>query len=125
MVFGIGTDSVLLEELERSIEEQPVEYLTRIFTPAEISYADSTANRNETLAGRLAAKEAFMKALQTGWTGEVDWLDIEIKNLESGAPFLSVSGSTESFCTRCGVKHIHVSITHTAFIASAVVILEA
>jgi holo-[acyl-carrier protein] synthase len=125
MIVGIGTDLVSLDEFTRSVDEQPGRYLERIFTQQEITGARARADPYQVLAARLAAKEAFIKAIGTGWTGDVDWLHIEVRTDESGKPSIHLSGSADDFAKSKGVTQIHVTMSHTPMLASAVVILEA
>jgi holo-[acyl-carrier protein] synthase len=124
MIIGIGTDLVSLEEFSNSIDEQPGRYVERIFTWQEITDTKERADRYQALAARLAAKEAFMKALGTGWTEDVDWLHIQTKTDETGQPSLVLSGATEGIAKTKGVAKIHVSMSHTPAFATAVVVLE-
>lgn len=124
MIFGIGTDLVILEEFTALVEAQPGRYCERIFTSQEQAYAKTVADPYQALAGRLAAKESFMKAIGTGWTDEVDWLHIEVMVETSGQPYIVVSGATQQLVESRGVKDIHLSLSHTALVASAVVVLE-
>lgn len=96
----------------------------RVFTPAEIAYAESKANRWERYAARFAAKEAGMKALGTGWRGGLKWQDLEVANLPSGRPTLLLHGVAAEIAARLGARNISLSLTHTAQQAMAVVILE-
>lgn len=97
----------------------------RVFTPAEIAYAESKANRWERYAARFAAKEAGMKALGTGWHGGVSWQDFEVANLASGRPTLTLHGVAREIAQRMGVRNVSLSLTHTSEQALAVVVLEA
>ena len=124
MVVGIGTDVVLLEEFTASVDGQPDRYVERIFTPFEIAEAKGRSDPYQVLAARLAAKEAFMKAIGTGWTDEVDWLLIEVRNHESGKPYIVLSGSAKELADNSCVVQIHVSMSHTPLLASAFVVLE-
>ncbi len=124
MIVGIGTDIVLLEEFMASVDGQPGRYVERIFTPNEIAEDKARSDPYQFLAARLAAKEAFMKAIGTGWTDKVDWLLMEIRNHDSGQPFIELSGSTKDLAENSGVTQIHVSMSHTPLLASAFVVLE-
>jgi len=124
MIIGIGTDLVSVEEFKVSVDEQPGRYAERIFTSREIAEARDRADAYQVLAGRLAAKESFMKALGTGWTDEIDWLQIETRTDESGRPCLTLSGGAEHLASTKAVARIHVSISHTKIFATAVVVLE-
>ena len=82
------------------------------------------ANKYERYAARFAAKEAGMKAIGTGWRHGVTWQDFEVANLRSGKPTLLLHGVAAGFAEKLGVKHISLSITHTAELGMAHVILE-
>jgi holo-[acyl-carrier protein] synthase len=124
MIVGIGTDLVLMEEFTTSVDEQPGRYVERIFTTHEISEAQTRADPYQSLAARLAVKEAFMKAIGTGWTDEADWRHIEIRNDEAGKPYVQLYDLTEDLARTKGVAQIHVSMSHTPLFASAFVVLE-
>lgn len=125
MIVGVGTDIVWLDEFTRLVDEQSKLYMERIFTNNEISEARARANPYQVLAARLAAKEAFMKAIGTGWTDDVDWLHIEIRTDEFGRPNIILSRTTADIATTKGVTKIHVSMSHVPMLASAFVVLEA
>lgn len=82
------------------------------------------ANKFERYAARFAAKEAGMKALGTGWRRGVTWHDFEVANLPSGRPTLKLHGVARQIADRLGVKHISLSLTHTAENGMAFVIFE-
>jgi len=124
MIIGIGTDLVLLEEFVISVNEQQNRYLERIFTAIEISDSQQRPDRFQFLAARLAVKEAFMKAIGTGWTDDVDWLHIETHNDADGKPHIELNGSTREIAQSQGIRRIHVSLSHTPLVASAFVVLE-
>lgn len=124
MIVGVGTDLVLMEEFTASVDEQPGRYVERIFTAHEISAAQTRADPYQALAARLAVKEAFMKAIGTGWTDGVDWRHIEIRNDEAGKPYVQLYDLTERLARTKGVARIHVSMSHTPLLASAFVVLE-
>ena len=96
----------------------------RVYTEREIAYAERRANKAERYAARFAAKEAGMKALGTGWRGGLGWQDLEVANLPSGRPTLRLHGKAAEIAAKMGVKHISLSLTHTAEQAMAIVILE-
>jgi holo-[acyl-carrier protein] synthase len=101
-------------------------FLERVFTDAERAYADANRDSVEKLAGRFAAKEAVLKLLGTGWRGKIAWTDIEIINNHMGQPHVTLSGEVKKIADGLSIKHVTVSITHTAnfAIASAVAIAE-
>ncbi len=108
------------------IERHGERFIQRVFTAAEQAYAEANKNGIEKLAGRFAAKEAILKLMGTGWRGKIAWTDIEIINNSSGQPEVTLGGEVEKIADKLGIKHISVSITHTAnfAIASAVALAK-
>lgn len=101
-------------------------FLERVFTDKERAYAEGKKNTVEKYAGRFAAKEAILKLMGTGWRGKIAWTDIEVVNNPAGQPEVKLSGEVEKIAGRLKIKHISVSITHTAnfAIASAVALAK-
>lgn len=124
MVLGIGTDLAEVDRIQHSIDRYGDRFLRRIYTPGEQAYASSKANAAERFAARFAAKEAGMKAIGTGWRRGVTWRDFEVVNQKSGRPTLRLTGVALQIANDMGVKRISISLTHTAAIAFAVVIIE-
>jgi len=122
MIVGVGIDLIEIEKIAKNIHSKT--FLRKIFTESEITDCKSVVNSPERFAGKFAAKEAFMKAIGKGIHQEVWFIQIEVLNHESGAPYVQVNGEAEASITKLGVKKIHASITHTKNIAAAVVILE-
>jgi len=75
-------------------------------------------------AARFAAKEAFLKALGTGWARGITWQDVGIENLPSGMPRLVISGRALELAREYGVTQTHVTLSHSRGHAVAVVVLE-
>lgn len=124
MIVGSGVDLAEVPRIQHSIERFGERFLKRVYTPAERAYVERKKNRFERYAARFAAKEAAMKALGTGWKHGVTWQDIEVTNLPSGKPALRFSGKAAEFAGRLGVKSVALSLSHTASLAIAEVILE-
>jgi holo-[acyl-carrier protein] synthase len=124
MILGSGVDLCEVPRIEAAIARYGRRFVERIYTPLEIAYAESKANRFERFAARFAAKEAGMKALGTGWRGGITWKDFEVANLPSGRPTLRFHGKAAEIAARLGVKRVALSITHTKDQALAMVILE-
>jgi holo-[acyl-carrier protein] synthase len=124
LIIGLGVDITEVDRIRAVIEKRGEAFLRRIYTPKEIAYCERFKNKFERYAGRFAAKEAAMKALGTGWQHGVRWMDLEVVREKSGKPTLSIVGEAGRIAERLGVKHIAVSITHTAEQALAQVILE-
>jgi holo-[acyl-carrier protein] synthase len=114
-VIGVGIDVVDVERFQQSLERTPA-MRDRLFTEAE------RARPPASLAARFAAKEALAKAL--GAPTGMGWHDAEIVNEASGKPQFEIRGSVLSRANDLGARTVHVSLSHDAGIASAVVILE-
>ena len=125
-IIAHGIDLVDFPRIEEMVKQHGKRFLNRIFTAGEQAYAESNKNRMEKLAGRFAAKEAVLKLMGTGWRGKIAWTDIEILNNPAGQPEVTLGGEVKKIAERLGIKHISVSITHTAnfAIASAVALAQ-
>ena len=121
-IVAHGIDLVDFPRIEEMAKRHGRRFLDKVFTASERAYADANKNGIEKLAGRFAAKEAILKLMGTGWRGKIAWTDIEIVNNPSGQPEVNLCGEVKKIAERLGIKHISVSITHTAnfAIASAV-----
>src|SRR5438874_12286921 len=124
MILGTGVDLAEVHRIREAIGRHGDRFIRRIYTEGEIAYVERKANRFERYAGRFAAKEAGMKAIGTGWTHGVRWRDFEVSNLPSGRPTLKLHGEAARIAEQLGVKIISLSITHTAELGMAHVILE-
>jgi len=122
MVVGVGIDLVEVERVGRAAERFGERFLRRIFHPNELEHP--RGEWVQFLAARFAVKEALFKALGTGWSGGVRWIDVEVQNLRSGQPILLLHGTASQRADEMGARRTHVSITHTAGHAAAVVVLE-
>ena len=114
-VIGVGIDVVDLERFAESLARTPG-LTERLFTPAEADRGMAS------LAARFAAKEALAKAL--GAPGNHAWHDAEVVTEDSGRPVFAMRGTVASRAAELGAVHVHLSLSHDAGIASAVVILE-
>jgi len=124
MIVGTGVDLAEVPRIRASIERFGRRFIDRVFTPAEIAYVERKANRFERYAARFAAKEAGMKAIGTGWKRGVTWQDFEVANLPSGKPTLRLHGVAAEVARRMNVRNVSLSLTHTAELGMAHVILE-
>ena len=110
--------------MRETIERTP-RFVTRVFTDAEQAYCESRgAVAAQHYAARFAAKEAALKALQTGWSGGIGWQDIEVSARDSGAPVISFHGRARELYQQTGATAAHLSIAHTTEHAIAEVVLE-
>jgi len=124
VIVGTGVDLAEVPRIRASIERFGARFIERIYTPAEIAYVERKANRWERYAARFAAKEAGMKAIGTGWKRGVRWQDFEVANLPSGKPTLRLHGVAARVADKLGVRNVSLSLTHTAELGMAHVILE-
>jgi holo-[acyl-carrier protein] synthase len=124
VIIGIGTDLAEVPRIRRSIENYGDRFLHRIYTERERAYSSRKANAAERFAARFAAKEAGMKAIGTGLRHGISWKDFEVVNEASGRPTLILSGVAKQIAERLGARRISLSLTHTAEMAFAVVVLE-
>ncbi len=123
MIAGLGTDLTEVERIANSIHKESG-FREMIFSKNEITYCESRANKFECYAARFAAKEAFFKALGTGWPEGTNFNEVEIKNNEKGKPEINLLGQTQITLASWGINKILVSLSHVKAIASAVVIIE-
>ena len=124
MIVGMGIDLEEVERVKGAIERQGERFLQRIYTDKERAYCEQFKDKYERYAGRFAVKEAAMKALGTGWSRGVRWVDVEVVRHRGGRPTLVLKGEAKKIADAMGVKNIAVSITHTAEQAFAQVIFE-
>ena len=124
MIVGLGVDISEVDRIREAMERHGQRFLERVFTAAEIAYCNRHRNRAERFAGRFAAKEATMKALGTGWSNGVRWVDIEVTRLPSGQPTVTLHGVARQIGERLGMRRASLSITHSGNTAFAEVILE-
>src|ERR1043165_1874027 len=122
MIVSIGIDIAEVYRIRETIARTP-RFVERVFTIAEREYCESRgAAAAQSYAARFAAKEAFLKALKTGWRGKITWHDIEVANDADGVPSLKVTGEANVILERRGASRIHLSISHTAEHAIAYVV---
>ncbi|WP_040213312.1 holo-ACP synthase [Clostridium polynesiense] len=121
MIIGIGTDIIEIERIKKAVSEG-VSFKEKAFTSGEINSVKGIMQYSN-LAGYFAAKEAFAKALGTGFRG-FGLKDVEIYKDDLGKPNVRVSGKAEALCEQRKVMNIHVSISHNNENAVAFVILE-
>jgi holo-[acyl-carrier protein] synthase len=130
MIVGIGSDLCNIERIERSLERFGDRFLNRVFTAAERAKADSRPfTRAGTLAKRFAAKEAYSKAVGTGFKRGVFMKDIGVVNAPSGAPTLELTGGArqrlDALAPAGHAIDIHLTLTDEYPWAQAFVILTA
>jgi len=124
MILSIGIDIVEVYRIRETIARTP-RFAERVYTVGEREYCESKgAASAQSYAGRFAAKEAFLKALKTGWRGKITWQDIEVASDKDGVPTLNITGEALNILNERGATQVHLSISHTTEHAVAEVILE-
>ena len=124
MIVSIGIDIIEVRRVREVLKRTPG-FAERVFTEAERAYCDSRGVvAPQHYAARFAAKEAALKALQTGWRGGISWHDVEIAAHDSGAPYLVLHGVAKDLMENSGASKAHLSMSHTAEHAIAEVVLE-
>jgi len=123
LVFGIGTDIIEVPRVEQALSRTG-RLKQKIFTPREIEYCESRGKSAQHFAARFAAKEAFLKAMGTGWQGGHRFDEIEVINNERGKPEAVVHGRVKAYCQENGISRFQVSLSHIKELALAVVVLE-
>lgn len=124
MIVGIGIDIQAVSGVEQSIAERGEAWLSVILTEREIEHLKAQSKGIDSVAGRLAAKEAAIKALEVVTTDKVDWLDFEVINARSGKPEIFINGNAKGKLDQLGATNIWLSIAHSEEYAVAQVILE-
>ena len=115
----IGCDVMTVGHVRSSVERFGDRYLTRIFTPHELETCEGPA-RAQRLAARFAAKEAVVKVLRPGDVA-LPWQSIEIRRESWGGCGVRLSGNASALAERQGLGDFHVSISHEADLAIAMV----
>lgn len=108
----IGVDIIEVERIKKAIEKHNG-FKERVFTKKEIEYCENKKNKYESYAARFSAKEAFVKALGTGFTDEISFLNIEILNDINGKPNIVYKG-----------KKYELSMSHEKKYSIAMVVIE-
>jgi holo-[acyl-carrier protein] synthase len=124
MIVGSGIDLAEIGRIRQSIDRFGSRFLNRIYTAGEQAYCLRKRNSAESFAARFAAKEAGAKALGTGISRGVSWLEIEVTRRPGSRPTLRFHGRAAQVAARLGAVHIALSITHTKDLAMASVVLE-
>jgi holo-[acyl-carrier protein] synthase len=124
MIVGTGIDMVEIGRIQQSVERYGSRFLDRVYTAAEQAYCLRKRNSGESLAARFAAKEAGAKALGTGISRGVNWLEIEVTRELGGRPAIKFHGRAAEIAARMGVVRAALSITHTSELSLASVVLE-
>ena len=112
-IIGIGVDVVETARIAASIERHGERFLARLFTDEERAYCGAMRMAERHFAARFAAKEAISKALGTGIGAQLGWLDMEVRRLATGAPFLALSGVGAETAARLEICEVKISLSHS------------
>ncbi len=123
MIFGIGTDIIEVERIKK-VMDRDIGFRDKIFTSVEIAYCETKRHKFENYAARFSAKEAFLKAIGTGWRYGIGFSDIEVVNDDLGKPNIRTYGKATELMMANKISRMHVSLSHLKEISTAVVILE-
>jgi holo-[acyl-carrier protein] synthase len=118
-ILGIGTDIVECLRIAQIIERHGELFINRVYTDHEIRYCRSRKAATQHFAGRWAAKEAVLKAMGTGWRRGISWRDVEVRNVPSGKPVISLRGGARSVVEQSGIREMLISISHCRSHATA------
>jgi holo-[acyl-carrier protein] synthase len=128
MILGLGSDTIDIRRIEKTIDRYGERFLNRLFTDVERGKSDRRRDRAASYAKRFAAKEACSKALGTGMHG-VAWRDMGVVNLPSGKPTMQLTGkAAERLAAMTPAGHraqIDISLTDDFPLAQAIVIISA
>ncbi len=124
MIIGIGTDIQAIERVQQAIERTGEAFLKKTFSNEEMAYCRQQRRWAQHFAVRFCAKEAFLKALATGWSQGIRWTEVEVAKTASGCPALKLSGKAAELAATRGVKKTWVTLAHSDDYATATVILE-
>lgn len=123
MIYGIGTDIIEVERIRKALELDHG-FREKIFSDEEIRYCESMKNKFQHYAARFSAKEAFMKALGTGWRDGIRFIEIEVVHDTLGKPLLNLTGKAKEMAEKAGLGDVHLTLSHVKDSASAVVVAE-
>ena len=123
MIYGIGTDIIEVSRIQK-VMERDLGFREKIFSEGEIAYCERMKNKYQHYAARFSAKEAFMKALGTGWRDGIRFVEIEITHDPLGKPLLVLTGKAKELAGKAGMGEMHVTLSHVKEVASAMVVVE-
>ena len=123
MIFGIGTDLIEVERVAEKMEKK-AGFKELVFSADEIIYCEAMTFKYEHYAARFAAKEAFLKAIGTGWRNGTAFNEIEIYNDEEGKPEIRFHGITAKTIADLKLGKIFVSLSHLKTMVCAMVVIE-
>ena len=124
MIYGIGTDLVDIERVEKILLKNRDGFIKRVLSEHEQALFTNKADSAAYFAKRFAAKEAFAKALGTGIGRVVSFQDLTVRNNENGKPHFIPSEKLRQYLVENNIKQAHLSISDESQNAIAFVVLE-
>jgi holo-[acyl-carrier protein] synthase len=121
-IIGHGIDAVKIADIKADVDSTNKRWTEQFCSADERAHAGTAPTRYRYYASCFAAKEAVVKALGTGFAGDITWRGIEILRRESGAPYIRLSGEVLELATRMGITAWFISISYLDEIAMASVI---
>jgi len=121
MIVGIGIDVIEIERIKKVFQNKSEKFLKKVFTDIELEYSFKMKNPYLHLAARFCSKEAYYKSIGEG---VLIFNEIEVENGKNGKPFINLYGKTKDLWESIGYPKIHLSLSHTETVATAVVVLE-
>jgi holo-[acyl-carrier protein] synthase len=123
LILGTGIDIIEVDRVGKQVEKNNG-FREQIFTDRETAYCEARRSKAQNYAVRFAAKEAFFKAIGTGWRGGLAWKEVEVLNNRLGKPEIVIHGKVKKFLEKRNITGIHVSLSHISNLATAIVIIE-
>lgn len=120
-ILGHGIDVVDVPRIANLLDEND-DFLSGWFTVRALDRLGQRTSQAPVIAGRVAAKEAVVKALGCGFNAEVSWQDVEILSTDAGGPVVHLSAGAATVARTLGISTVFLSISHTATLATASVI---
>jgi holo-[acyl-carrier protein] synthase len=124
VILGSGIDIIEVQRVEAAYKKFGNRFVQRVLRPSELAYCLSHKSPGPFLAARFAGKEAISKAFGTGIGRQLGWQDMEICRKDSGEPYVVLHGKGQTLLRERGGRIVHLSLSHTAKLATAVAILE-
>ena len=122
-ILGIGTDIIETERVAEKVAKENG-FKEYVFSKGEINYCEKAKRSAEHYAARFAAKEALLKALGTGLSGNYILNEIEVVHNEQGQPYFNFVGATAEHLGTKNILKIHLSMSHQKSMACATVVIE-
>ncbi|MEC9363938.1 holo-ACP synthase [Sinimarinibacterium flocculans] len=122
-IYGIGVDILRIERVEKALARHGDRLLTRMLSEAELAEVRQRTHTARALAMCFAAKEAFVKALGTGFSG-IKWSDAGVVRAANGRPRMIFSDTMQARLERDGVGGVHVSLSDDGGLVCAYVVIE-